>query len=96
MGDVKTYRKLTGDTFLKLTKDLNNKLKFAGEAVLLSKRELEYLTVKEFNIPIFYIIPNVHKSLVNPPGRPIVSAVKGPLEIIGKYLYNLLKSEIVC
>lgn len=41
--------------------------------------------------PFFTLSQKVHKSLENPPGRPIVSALKGPLERVGKYLDNLLK-----
>lgn len=62
----------------------------AKEDDLLSKKEFDYLQVKEFTISTFYIIPKVHKNQENPPGRPIVSAVGGPLERIGRYIDTLL------
>lgn len=65
------------------------------EAGLLVKREFEYLSVDDFNIPTFYCIPKVHKSLEKPLERPIVSAICGSLDRIGGYLDSLLK-EMVC
>lgn len=52
------------------------------------------MKVKEFTMPTFYIIPKVHKNLEHPPGRPIVSAVGGPLERVGKYVDLLLKDMV--
>lgn len=95
LNDRSTYEKLPANPFTSIINELNFKLMFAQEAGLFSSRnEYEYLKVKEFNIPTIYIIPKVHKSLTNPPGRPIVSAVKGPLEKIGRYLDALLKEMV--
>lgn len=62
---------------------------------LVCKQEFDYLSAKEFNIPKFYIIPKMHKSLNKTPRRPMVSAVKGPLEKTGRYLDSLLKKKMV-
>lgn len=45
-------------------------------------------------MPTFYIIPKLHKYLTDPPGRPIVFAVKGPLEKIGKFADALIKELV--
>lgn len=89
-----TYIKLTENPFPRIVGVLNEKLSFGFESNLVTKKELHYLTVREFNTPIFYIIPKLHKSLTNPPGRPIVSATKGPLERIGKYTDALIKELV--
>lgn len=91
LRDTSTYNKLTENPFPRIIRALNEKLSFAFESNLITKKEMLYLTVREFNTPIFYIIPKLHKSLTNPPGRPIVSAIKGPLERIGKYTDTLIK-----
>lgn len=79
---------------MNLVSELNRKLQEARDMGLLTVWEYNYLNVREFNVPTFYIIPKVHENLQNPPGRPIVSACQGPLERVGKYLDSLLK-EIV-
>lgn len=71
--------------------ELNYKLSVAQESNLLSKKECEHLTVREYNTPTIYVIPKIHKSLQDPPGIPIISAIKGPLEKMGQYLDALLK-----
>lgn len=91
LGDTNTYHKLDYDPFPRVVQELNSKLDDAVEAGLLTKREYECLSVDDFIIPTFYCIPKVHKSLEKPPGRPIVSAIRGPLDRIGKYLDSLLK-----
>lgn len=94
LGDGDTYKQLENNPFPAIVQVLNEKIKFAKEVGLLSKCEYEYLWIDEYNIPTFYIIPKVHKNLKNPPGRPIVSAIKGPLDRIGRYLDSLLKDMV--
>lgn len=95
LGDPMTYKKLDRDPFPELIQNLNGMLIEAREAGVLSRREFEHLFVREFNEPTFYIIPKVHKCPEKTPGRPIVSAVQGPLERIGVYLDSLLKEMVV-
>ncbi|XP_077132097.1 uncharacterized protein LOC143787335 [Ranitomeya variabilis] len=47
---------------------------------IIDKKELDYLIVKFPVTPTFYMLPKVHKSLSNPPGRPIVSGIGGLFE----------------
>lgn len=94
LGDTSTYKKLTSSPFPALVEALNGKLKLGMEAGLLTKKEFLFLRVDEMNIPTFYIIPKLHKSLTRPPGRPIVSAIKGPLEKTGKYIDSLIKHMV--
>nr|XP_016847487.1 PREDICTED: uncharacterized protein LOC107982593 [Anolis carolinensis] len=37
-------------------------------------------------IPVFYILPKIHKGIIRPPGRPIVSGTSSILEPLAKYL----------
>lgn len=90
--DRLTYEKLITNRFPAY---LNYKLSFAFESSLLTKKEYEYLKVADYNTPIIYILPKVHKSLDNPPGRPIISAIKGPLKNIVKHIDALLKVMVV-
>ncbi|XP_073465173.1 NACHT, LRR and PYD domains-containing protein 3-like [Aquarana catesbeiana] len=92
LSDTSTYQQLMGTPFPALIDTLNTKLKLAMEAGLLTKKEYLYLRADDITIPTFYIIPKLHKSLTNPPGRPIVSAINGPLERPGKFVDSMIKN----
>lgn len=66
----------------------------ARDASLLTKKEWDYLKVGEYNNPTFYITPKLHKSLTSPPGRPIVSAIKDPMERVGRYIDGFIKTMV--
>lgn len=95
LQDETTYQRLPANPFPKIVASLNFKLNMALEEHLITLKECKYLSVNEFNIPTFYTIPKLHKSITRPPGRPIVSAIKGPLERIGKFVDALIK-DLVC
>ncbi|XP_073465040.1 uncharacterized protein [Aquarana catesbeiana] len=50
----------------------------------------KFLNVKDARIPTFYALPKLHKSLKNPPGRPIISGCSSLTEnasaLVDKYL----------
>lgn len=66
ISDISTDLKLTENPFPKIVHNLNQKLSSAFEAHLITKKELDHLSVREFNTPTFYTIPKLHKSLTNP------------------------------
>ncbi len=43
----------------------------------ITEKESEFLSVKHPICPVFYGLPKIHKSLQNPPLRPIVSLPRG-------------------
>lgn len=73
---------------------INDKLFFALEVDLITKKEFGYLIV-DFNTQTFYIIPEILKDERNPPGRPIVSLIWVPLEKISKYIDSLIKGLVL-
>ena len=42
----------------------------------------------------FYLLPKIHKSLQNPPGRPIISGVGGPTENLSKLVDHWLQPSV--
>lgn len=94
LGDNSTYEQLTQSPFPTLINTLNNKLKLGMESGLLTKKEYFFLRAEDITIPTFYTIPKLHKSLTRPPGRPIVSAIKDPLEKVGKYVHSMIKDLV--
>lgn len=71
--------------FPDLVREVNYRICRAQEIGLLIRKESEFLRVGDYNIPTFYITPNVYKNMNKPLGQPIVSDVGGPMERIGKY-----------
>jgi len=66
---------------------------------LLHKGEIDrkcadYLVIKEPRTPQFYLLPKVHKGIIPPPGRPIVSGNAGPTERISQLVDHFLKPHV--
>lgn len=94
LSDTSTCKRLTSNPLPILVVILNQKLLLAHKANLLTKKEQDYLRVGKYNNPTFYVIPKLHKSLTNPPGRPIISAIMDLLEKIGKYVDRFIKNLV--
>lgn len=61
-------------------KKMDTILRTGKQFRILAKSEVDFLTVERPVVPTFYLVPKVHKSLTNPPGRPIVSGIGGLCE----------------
>ena len=55
----------------------------------------EFIRVKYPKIPTFYCLPKVHKRLIDPPGRPIVSGNGALTENLSIYVDSFLKPFVV-
>lgn len=78
LSDTSTDKRLTSNPFPALVVSLNQKLLLAYEANLLTKKEWDYLKVGEYNNPTFYVIPELHKSLIKPNGETYRLGDNGP------------------
>ena len=58
---------------------------------LISEQTFKFLSTGGKRTSIFYLLPKIHKNLVNPPGRPIVSSVDCPTERISMMLDIILQ-----
>lgn len=68
LSDSLTYSKFDSNPFQALVVLISDKLFWALEADLITKKEFNYLRVEYFNNPTFYIIPKIHKNQENPQG----------------------------
>lgn len=63
---------------------------------LIDKPTLNFLNTQEPRVPTFYALHKVHKSLTNPPGRPIISGsgclTENASSLIDTYLSPHIKS----
>ncbi|KAJ0050395.1 hypothetical protein NL108_018525 [Boleophthalmus pectinirostris] len=75
LSDNTFYEKLPSNP----TDDFKNSIHEALSVLLqngeISENEYSFLKVDYPIIPTFYILPKIHKSLENPPGRPIVASI---------------------
>ncbi|XP_075459935.1 protein Hook homolog 3 isoform X2 [Ascaphus truei] len=86
LGDSASYTLLESDpvdSYQLLLKELLTSA--LGEGII-SKAEFKFLFCSHPRTPIFYHLPKVHKSLSNPPGRPIVSGVESMTSTLSQYV----------
>ena len=58
---------------------------------IISEQTYKFLSTGGKRTSIFYLLPEIHKNLLNPPGRPIVSSVDCPTERISMMLDIILQ-----
>uniref|UniRef100_A0A8C5LZ44 Helix-turn-helix domain-containing protein n=1 Tax=Leptobrachium leishanense TaxID=445787 RepID=A0A8C5LZ44_9ANUR len=73
LNDKDGYRKLESDPTLVFTKGLETLLTLGVQSKLISDDNHKFLLLKYPTIPTLYCLPKIHKSLISPPGRPIIS-----------------------
>ncbi|CAJ0956764.1 unnamed protein product [Ranitomeya imitator] len=86
LGDSSCYRRLPADPTDIFKGKLDHLFEQAFRHGILNKKEVTFLTTDHPVVPTFYLLPKVHKSLENPPGRPIVSGISGLFEKPCTYL----------
>ncbi len=79
------YKKLQFDPTRSFKSEIDSFLSNACSAALLTKSEKEYLSHDYPTVPVFYILPTVHKSLTNVPGRPTVSGIGSLTELLSNF-----------
>ena len=91
LSNTKFYKPLAVDT----SHIQKEKLKHILDGMLQNKEITEkthnYLIEGGDRTSIFYMLPKIHKSMKNPPGRPIVSSVGCPTEKVSQMLDIILR-----
>ena len=81
-----TETDLTGEVIHRVNLYVNNMLQ-RGQ---ISQNISNYLTTDIDRTQQFYLLPKIHKDIVNPPGRPIVSGSGGPTEKISQFVDHFI------
>ena len=91
LNDVKFYKSVPLDLTNKhkemVSLQVSIMLKF-GE---ISQKCAEYLTLETPRTANFYLLPKIHKGIIPPPGRPIVSANDCPTERISQFVDHFIQ-----
>lgn len=94
LNDEEFYRRLHANP----TADFQRKIKDVTDNALkmhwISKDEHCFLNCKHPVIPMFYMLPKIHKSLVSPKGRPIVASNDSLLEPLSNFVDHFIKPYV--
>ncbi|XP_077113029.1 uncharacterized protein LOC143768221 [Ranitomeya variabilis] len=91
LNDPKCYKRLTFNPTSIYQSQLRDLIEQAFYNGTISKEIMDGLVPETPRTPCLYLLPKVHKSTINPPGRPIVSGGGGLCEQVNKYLDFYLK-----
>ncbi|CAJ0946822.1 unnamed protein product [Ranitomeya imitator] len=91
LGDPSCYERLSQDPTSAYQKKLFTILDSALEDGIIPKSIWQGLRTESPTVPTLYLLPKVHKSMIDPPGRPIISGNGSLLEPISKFLDFYLK-----
>uniref|UniRef100_A0A8C5WFM7 Reverse transcriptase domain-containing protein n=1 Tax=Leptobrachium leishanense TaxID=445787 RepID=A0A8C5WFM7_9ANUR len=95
LNDNDGYRKLGCDPTQLFTRDLQTLLTQGVQLKLISDDNFKFLLPKYPTIPTLYCLPKTHKSLVSPPGRPIVSGNNSLTEHISEFVDCYLRPLVL-
>lgn len=86
LGDTDTYQVLLSDPLLNFKEELHGLVTKGENRGVLNHKEALYLDPLFCRTPIIYFLPKIHKSLSQPPGRPIVNGIDSVTSRLGHYI----------
>lgn len=95
LSDTNTYSSLPSDPTSDFKRELRVLIEKGYDLGILDKKEREYLVPLAPRLPVMYILPKIHKTLTNPPGRPIISGIDSVTSRVGKYIDFFLQPLVV-
>ena len=91
LADNRFYKPLDHDLTEKHADMIKKVVSDMWENEEISDKTYKYLTTNCTRTAQFYMLPKIHKSLTNPPGRPIISGNDSPTEKISHMLDVILQ-----
>ncbi|XP_041424973.1 uncharacterized protein LOC121395471 [Xenopus laevis] len=88
------YSPIEQDPTTQLKKVIDLMIMEAFDMGVIDKSTKEFLTTDFPRIPTLYVLPKIHKTLENPPGRPIVSGIGSLLEPLSKFIDHHLQELV--
>ncbi|CAJ0937220.1 unnamed protein product [Ranitomeya imitator] len=85
------YLPLASSPLVKFKTELRSLLRRHVEAGVITRRKAERLLPEYPSKPHWYHIPKVHKSVIHPPGRPIVAGIGSLTEPLSQFIDWLLR-----
>lgn len=91
LSDTNTYVKLKTDPLPRFALEATALVKDALGDHIITQQEASFLVKAVHFTPYLYYLPKVHKSLVNPPGQPIVVAMGSITSGFSQYIDQFLQ-----
>ena len=91
LTDKKFYKRCEKDLTLEHHSLIQELILEMFNKKIISEQTYKFLSTGGKRTSIFYLLPKIHKNLLNPPGRPIVSSVDNPTERISMMLDIILQ-----
>ncbi|XP_053571499.1 uncharacterized protein LOC128661246 [Bombina bombina] len=91
LHDKNQYEKISSNPLTHTQNSLFKILNDARSKGIISQNEFKFMYPKFPVMPVFYILPKLHKNMQCPPGRPIVSGIGSITEKIGEYVDKHLR-----
>lgn len=91
LSDSDTYSPVPSDPTSGFKQSLKTLIEKGSDMGILNKKEKEFLVPLVPPLPVMYILPKIHKTLVNPPGRFIISGIDSITSRVGKYIDQYLQ-----
>ncbi|XP_078510443.1 uncharacterized protein LOC144770079 [Lissotriton helveticus] len=95
LADSSCYRKINKDPTTDLQNELFAIIQKGFDLGFVGPKEFEYLKILHPKVPMFYVLPKIHKDPDHPPGRPIVAGCGSVLEPAAKYVDCFLKEFMI-
>ncbi|CAJ0940771.1 unnamed protein product [Ranitomeya imitator] len=90
LADTTTYRKIQSDPVYNIRRKIDTILTKHSQLQTIDAKTKTFLTNDHPVTPVLYILPKIHKNLLNPPGHPIVASTDSILNPVSVYLEKLL------
>ena len=74
LSDTNFYRELENDPTEDYRREIQHVIKYMYQSGELDESVKKYLTDKSCKASRFYPLPNIHKGILPPPGRPVVAS----------------------
>ncbi|CAH2296780.1 Hypothetical predicted protein, partial [Pelobates cultripes] len=94
LNDRDTYIILKSNPMETYKKELFKLLSESFNKDIIKKDEFEYLFIKFPKMAIFYYLPKIHKSLIDSPGRPVISGIGSLISNVSEYVDHFLQKYV--
>ncbi|XP_044139139.1 uncharacterized protein LOC122929581 [Bufo gargarizans] len=94
LNDTAVYKKLDHNPTSSIATLINNTLRHYHTKGTIDTQTVNFLTKAFPIIPVFYVLPKIHKDLHHPPGRPIVASTESILSPLSIFLEKILTPHV--